>query len=148
MVRLTTWDPMREMARLSEDMTRLMSELTGGRGVQESIRGAWVPPVDVRETTDAIEIDVELPGFSPEDVEVSLENGVLTLRGERVFEEAAEGGVWHRVERAYGAFERAFQVPRSVDPEKVGARFENGVLHLTLPKREESKPRTIKVKVK
>ena len=148
MVRLTNWDPMREMARLSEDMTRLMSELTGSRSVQESIRGTWVPPVDVRETADAIEIDVELPGFSADEVEVSLENGVLTLRGERVLKEAAEGEVWHRVERAYGVFERAFQVPRSVDPEKVVARFENGVLHLSLPKREESKPRTIKVKVK
>ena len=148
MVRMTKWDPVREMARVSDDMTRLVDELFGGRMARESVRGSWVPPVDIRETADAIEIHAELPGFNAEDVDVTVENGVLTIRGERKLEENQEGETWHRVERAYGVFERAFQVPRNVDATKVNARFVNGVLQLTLPKREESKPRTIKVQVK
>ncbi|NOZ95636.1 MAG: Hsp20/alpha crystallin family protein [Acidobacteria bacterium] len=148
MVRMTKWDPVREMARVSEDMTRLVDELFGGRMARESVRGSWVPPVDIRETDDAIEIHAELPGFNAEDVDVTVENGVLTIRGERKLEETREGETWHRVERAYGVFERAFQVPRNVDATKVKAQFNNGVLQLTLPKREESKPRSIKVQVK
>jgi len=148
MVRMTKWDPVREMARVSEDMTRLVDELFGNRMARESVRGSWVPPVDIRETDEAIEIHAELPGFSAEDVDVTVENGVLTIRGERNLEEAREGETWHRIERAYGVFERAFQVPRNVDATKVKAQFTNGVLQLTLPKREESKPRSIKVQVK
>ena len=148
MVRMTKWDPVREMARATDDMTRLVDELFGGRMARESVRGSWVPPVDIRETADAIEIHAELPGFSAEDVDVTVENGVLTIRGERTLEESKEGETWHRLERAYGVFERAFQVPRNVDPTQVKAQFSNGVLQLTLPKREESKPRSIKVQVK
>jgi len=136
------------MARVSDDMTRLVDELFGGRMARESVRGSWVPPVDIRETADAIEIQAELPGFNAEDVDVTVENGVLTIRGERRMQETQEGETWHRIERAHGVFERAFQVPRNVDPGKVNARFVNGVLQLTLPKREESKPRSIKVQVK
>ena len=148
MTRMTVWDPFREMARLSEDMSRLVGELVGERRGRETLRGAWVPPVDILETADAIRIDVELPGLAAGDVEITVENGVLTVRGERAFRDAGEGETYHRVERAYGEFERSFQLPRSVDPERIRARFEAGVLRLELPKREESRPRSIKVEVK
>jgi HSP20 family protein len=115
---------------------------------REPVRGSWVPPVDIKETADAIQINAEMPGFSAEEVEVSAENNVLSLRGERSLEEAKDGENYHRLERSYGAFERSFQIPRNVDPEKIEARFDNGVLYLSLPKRPESKPRTIAVKVK
>jgi HSP20 family protein len=140
MVRLTQWDPMR-------DMVRMMNEAMRYPGDRESVRGSWVPPVDIKETADALEIVAEMPGFSPDQVEVSAENGVLTFRGERLREEAREGESFHRVERSYGAFERSFQIPRNVDPEKIEASFDKGLLHLTMPKRPESRPRTIKVKV-
>ncbi len=148
MAKITTWDPFREMARLSEDMNRLVGGVMGQREGRESLRGAWVPAVDVLEKDDSIVIRTDLPGLTAEDVDVTVENGVLVVRGERRFEDAAEGETFHRVERLYGAFERAFQLSRNVDPSQIGARFANGVLEVTLPKREESRPRTVKVEVK
>ena len=94
-----------------------------------------------------MEIQADLPGLKAEDVEVTVEDGTLTLRGERKLEEAAEGETYHRVERTYGMFERTFNLPSSVDTSKIEARFANGEMVLTLPKREESKPRTVKIKV-
>jgi HSP20 family protein len=148
MARMTIWQQPREMARFADDMNRLMNEVLGGRAGRESVRGSWTPPVDVRETADAIKLEIELPGFSSENVDVTLESSMLTISGERSFEEATEGETCHRIERTYGSFERSFQVPNNVDPTKIDARFDSGVLHMTLPKREESKPRSIKVSVK
>lgn len=140
MVRLANWDPMRDMARVMNEMVR-------GGFDRESVRGSWTPPVDIKETANALEIVAEMAGFAPDDVEVSTENGVLTFRGERVREEAAQGELFHRTERTYGSFERSFQLPRNVDTNKIEAEFRNGLLRLVLPKREEAKPRTIEVKV-
>jgi HSP20 family protein len=140
MVRLTQWDPMRDMVRMMNDAVRFS-------GDRESVRGSWMPAVDIKETSEALEIVAEMPGFGPDQVEVSAENGVLTFRGERLREETKEGESFHRCERSYGAFERSFQIPRNVDPEKIEASFDKGLLRLTLPKRPESRPRTIKVKV-
>ncbi len=148
MTKIATWDPFREMARLSEEMNRLVGDVLGQQQGRESLRGAWVPAVDILEKDDAILIRADLPGLTADDVDVSVDNGVLVIRGERKFEDAAEGETFHRVERVYGAFERAFQLPRTVDPSKIKARFANGVLELKLPTREESRPRTIKVDVK
>lgn len=147
MVRLTKWDPSNEMTRLSNEMNRLFSDVMGGGLGRESMRGSWVPAVDVRENDDSITIEADLPGFGPEQVDVNVENSVLTIRGERTLREPGEGEVTHRVERSYGAFERSFQMPRNVDPERIQARFAHGCLTLTLPKRPESKPRTIKIDV-
>ena len=148
MRRMAIWTPPREMAQLAEDVNRLVSQVVGTAAGRESVRGNWAPPVDVTETADAIELDVELPGFAAGQVDVSLENAVLSIRGERVAPEEQDGVTVHRIERAYGEFERTFQVPNTVDPSAVEARFSNGVLHITLPKREETKPRSIKVAVK
>jgi HSP20 family protein len=128
-------------------MVRMMNEAMRYPGDRESVRGSGVPPVDIKETADALEIVAEMPGLSPDQVEVSADNGVLTFRGERLREEAGEGESFHRVERSYGAFERSFQIPRNVDPERIEASFDKGLLHLTMPKRPESRPRPIKVKV-
>lgn len=148
MARLAVWNPMREMSRLSSEMNSLMEDLWGGREPRESLRGAWIPAADIQESADELKISLELPGMTKDDVEVTIDNGVLSIRGERQFEDAKEGETYHRVERSYGQFERAFQMPRSVDPEKVKARFDNGVLTLSLAKREESKPKQIQVDVK
>lgn len=148
MRRMAIWTPPREMAQLAEDVNRLVSQVVGTAAGRESVRGSWAPPVDVTETADAIELDVELPGFAAGQVDVSLDNSVLSIRGERVAPEEQDGVTVHRLERTYGEFERTFQVPNTVDPSAVEARFSNGVLHITLPKREETKPRSIKVAVK
>lgn len=148
MARMTVWNPIREMSRLSSEMNHLMDDLWGGRETRESLRGAWIPPADIQESSEELNITLELPGMTKDDVEVTVDNGVLSIRGERTFEEAKEGETYHRVERAYGEFERAFQMPRSVDAGKVQARFDNGVLSITLAKREESKPKQIQVDVK
>jgi HSP20 family protein len=109
----------------------------------------WVPPVDIRETENELVVKADVPDVKFEDIDVRIENGTLTLHGERKFEAKTEGekGGWHRVERSYGTFERVFTLPDSVDPEGVKADYKNGTLTITLPKKEIAKPRQVKVQV-
>ena len=107
----------------------------------------FAPPADIVETQNAIEVKVDLPGHDPKTVQVNLENGVLTIQSERKQERRGEQDGVLRAERSFGAFARSFELPDTVDPQKVEARFEHGVLTVTLPKREETKPRSISVKV-
>ena len=146
---IVRWDPFKEVATLQDRMNRVFGEAWGRthRPDEDYISGSWMPAVDVRESKDALEISTELPGIEPKEVEVCVENGVLTLKGSRQFEKATEGETYHRVERAYGSFERSFSLPTNVDPERVQAVYRHGVLHLTLPKREEAKPRSISITV-
>lgn len=146
---IVRWDPFKEMSGLQDRMNRLFDDVwgRGRRGEEEFISGGWVPPVDVRETKDSLEIAAELPGIDPKNVEVAVESGILSLRGTRTFEKAAEGETYHRVERAYGAFERSFTLPGNVDAERIQATYRNGVLHLSVPKREEAKPKAISIKI-
>ncbi len=143
------WDPFREIATLQDRMNRLFEEASGRnrRPEEDFATGSWVPSVDVRETKEALELQVEVPGIEPKDVTVSVENGVLTLKGTRNFEKATEGETYHRIERAYGLFERSFTLPTNVNPEKIEARYRQGVLQLSIPKREEAKPKAISIKV-
>jgi len=105
----------------------------------------WVPPVDIKETENELIFKADIPDIEMKDIDVHMENGTLTLRGERKFEETKDGGGWHRVERSYGTFERVFALPETVDPEAVKADYKNGVLTIVLPKKEVAKPRQIKV---
>jgi HSP20 family protein len=132
---------------LWDQMFNIRSGL-GLRGDTE-VTGAWYPVVDVREATDELVLQAELPGLRSEDVSVGVENGVLTISGEKKqqTEEGQEGSDYHLVERRYGRFERSFTLPRSVDAQKVQAEFANGVLTVTLPKAEAAKPRRIEVQV-
>jgi HSP20 family protein len=108
----------------------------------------WTPAVDIRETENALVVKADLPDVDEKDIDIRIENGTLALKGERKFEkdETVKGG-YHRIERSYGAFARYFTLPDTVDAEKVQAEFKNGVLTITLPKKEAAKPRTIKVEV-
>ncbi|MDP8990461.1 MAG: Hsp20/alpha crystallin family protein [Acidobacteriota bacterium] len=117
---------------------RLFSEPNGHR--------PWIPAVDIQETENELILKADVPDMEMKDIDVRMENGSLTLRGERKFEAQTEGG-WHRVERSYGTFERAFTLPDTVNPEGVKADYKNGVLTVTLPKKEVAKPRQIKVNV-
>jgi len=107
----------------------------------------WVPPVDIQETDHELVVKADVPDMEMKDIDVRMENGTLTIRGERKFEAQKSEGGWHRVERSYGTFERAFTLPDSVNPEGVKADYKNGVLTVTLPKKEVAKPRQIKVNV-
>ncbi len=151
MALLTRWNPDTEMASMAQRMEQLYDEMLGGRlrrsGEQRSLRGSWMPAINILEKEGAIIISADLPGLRAEDVEVTVEEGILSIRGERKLEETSEGDTYHRVERQYGLFERTFSVPNSVDTENINARFKNGEMILTLPKREESKPRSISIKV-
>lgn len=106
----------------------------------------WMPAVDIRETADGYELIAELPGLSKDDIEISVDNGVLTLRGERRLSEDSSRESYRRVERSYGSFERTFSLPTGIDSGKVEASFENGLLTLALPKAETAKARAIKIK--
>ncbi len=144
MVELVSWDPYREFRSLAERVNRAASASAARRDEEMSL-GAWLPPVDISEEKDRIVLTAELPGFKEDQIELQVEGGVLTLRGERKFEEEKEGRNYHRVERSYGQFVRSFTLPSNVDRENVKASFANGLLEITLPKREEAKPRQIQV---
>lgn len=125
--------------RLFQDsVNRLFSEPNGR---------PWVPPVDIKETENELILKADIPDVELKDIDVRLENGTVTIRGERKFENKDEKGGWHRVERSYGSFERVFTLPETVSPEGVKADYKNGTLTLTLPKKEIAKPRQIKVEV-
>jgi HSP20 family protein len=107
----------------------------------------WVPAVDIKETENELILKADVPDVEMKDIDVQVENGTLTIRGERKFEAEKNEGSWHRVERSYGHFERAFALPETVDFEAVKADYKNGALTITLPKKEVAKPRQIKVAV-
>ena len=108
----------------------------------------WAPPVDILETENALVLKADLPDVNLKDIQIEIEHGTLTVKGERNFEKVeGKGAGYHRVERSYGEFVRCFSVPDTVDPEKVTADYRNGVLTVTLPKKEAAKPRAIKVQV-
>lgn len=105
----------------------------------------WMPPVDIQETPDAYRLTAELPGLTKEDISITLENNVLRLTGERKFEKDVKKEGYHRIERTYGTFARAFTLPSQVNNEKVEAAFENGLLTISVPKAEQAKPRKIAI---
>ena len=143
---IVRYDPFRDLRTLQEEVNRLFStNLTRAFGDEGIARGAWAPSVDIYENKDQIVLEAELPGMKQEDFDLSIENNVITLRGERKFEKTEETDNYHRVERSYGAFTRSFTLPQTVSAEGASAEYNNGVLRVTLPKREETKARRIQV---
>ena len=143
---IVRYDPFRDLRTLQEEVNRLFStNLTRAFPDEGIARGAWAPSVDIYENKDQIVLEAELPGMKQEDFDLSIENNVITLRGERKFEKTDETDNYHRVERSYGAFTRSFTLPQTVSAEGATAEYNNGVLRVTLPKREETKARRIQV---
>ncbi len=144
---LTTRNP--DVLGLTNRVNRLLSDTLGSFDWQlrDSATAAWMPPVDILEEADAIRIMAEVPGIDPKDVKISVEGNVLTIHGtkQQVAEERTERV--HRYERTYGAFERTFTLPATVDANNIKAGYEHGVLTVTLPKVEQAKPRQIAVQV-
>ncbi len=129
--------PSTGLALFEDTLNRFFSEPTAAR--------PWCPAVDISENENALVLSADIPGVRMEEIEIKLEHGTLTLSGAREFQKQDEKGGYHRIERSYGKFQRAFSLPDTVDAEKVEAAFDNGVLTITLPKKEVAKPRTIKV---
>ena len=146
---LVRWDPFCELEDMSDRLNRMFSRpaLPRTNGKEAKIAADWVPSVDVSETDGEYQIKAEIPDVKKEDVKVTLEDGVLTIQGERKQEKEENGKKYHRVERSYGSFVRSFTLPDLVDEEKVKAEFKDGVLNLQLPKSEKAKPKAIEVKV-
>ncbi len=143
---IVRWEPFRDLVASQDRFNRLFND-TFSRFLDEGDWGArgWVPAVDIYETEHNVVLKAELPGVDPKDVEARVEDGTLYLKGERKFENEVKQENLHRVERSYGSFIRSFALPGSVDAEKVSAEYKDGILTLTMPKREESKPKTIKI---
>lgn len=116
-------------------------------GEEEASTRTWAPPVDIYENGESLVLKAELPGVNPDDVEIRVEDNTLYLKGERKFEKDVQEQNYHRVERSYGTFTRTFSLPNSIDADKVAANYKDGVLTLTMPKKEEAKPKTIKINV-
>lgn len=139
------WDPTHELLRLQDRLNRIFGQVLDED--EHVISGQWTPPCDISETKDAVVLHAEIPGVSEDSIDVQVEGGILTLRGEKRFEQESEERNYHRIERAYGRFVRTFTLPRSVDPDKISARVERGVLQLLMPKRSETRPRSIRIEV-
>jgi HSP20 family protein len=144
------WEPFRDLVSLQERMNRIFDDaFRGARGGEEdwALGGSWAPAVDIYEQGHDIVLKAELPGVDPKDVDVRVENNVLTLRGERKLDNEVKRENYHRVERSYGAFTRSFTMPNMVDTEKIKAEYKDGVLRVSLPKKDEAKPKQISINV-
>jgi HSP20 family protein len=144
---VTRWDPFRELHSLQNRMSRLFEEQYGGRDEALTTSGAFVPPVDIYEDQHGIQLKLEVPGIDQKDLNINVENNILTVSGERKFEQEQKEENFHRIERRYGSFIRSFTLPNTVDTEKITADYNNGVLSIRLVKREEAKPKQIKVNI-
>lgn len=140
---LTRRDPVRGLGFLSSLIP--FGDLLAGGDPNEALTGSWIPPVDITEDSDRIVLTAELPGFREEQVDIQVDNGILTIKGEREFEKTDETLNYHQVERSYGQFAHSFTLPNTVDTNSVKARFEQGLLTIELPKRQEAKPRRIPI---
>lgn len=146
---LVRWDPFRELEEMSDRLNRMFTRpaVPAKNGKEALTVADWTPTVDISETEGEYLIKAELPEVKKEDVKVTLDEGVLTLTGERRQEKEEKNTKYHRVERSYGSFVRSFSLPDLVDETKVKAEYRDGVLRLHLPKSEEAKPKAIEVKV-
>lgn len=145
---LIRWEPTRELNSLQSEMNRLFNTFfdapPGGNG--GSLR-RWVPAMDLVETADHFVLRADLPGLTEDDLNIEVENNVLTVSGERNAEHETEGEGYYRVERAFGTFSRSLTLPEGVDPDAVGASFDKGVLEVRIPKPEQTKPRRVSIAV-
>ena len=148
---IVRWEPFRDLVAVQDRMNRIFDDAFRGtpRGNDDewALGGSWAPSVDIFEHEGNLVLKAELPGVDPKDVDVRVENNVLTLRGERKFENEVKRESYHRVERSYGSFSRSFTLPSVVNTERIEANYKDGVLRVMLPKREEAKPKQISISV-
>lgn len=139
------WDPFKDLQAIQEKIDRIFEESLRGKDIAS---GLWTPAVDIYETDDAIILEAELPGMNEKDIEVRVEDNVLTIKGERKIEQERKEENYYRMERYYGAFQRSFTLPSNVETDKIRAEYKKGILKVLMPKKEQAKPKQIKVEVK
>lgn len=145
---ITRWDPFRDVLALQNRMNSLFQDFNRGNDSGDLMTTAsFVPPVDIYEDEHKITLKLEVPGMKESDLDIQLENNLLTVKGERKFENEEKEENFHRIERRYGSFYRSFTIPNTVNPENVKANYDAGVLRIELEKRAEAKPKQIKVEV-
>ena len=143
---IVRFEPFRGVTSLQEQINRLFNEAFD-RSTEEGSLTTWAPSVDIYETEHELVVKADLPDVKPEDLDIRVENNILTIRGERKFEKKVDEDKYLRVERSYGSFSRSFSLANTVNTEAIKADYKDGVLTLTIPKREEAKPKQIKVQV-
>ena len=151
MMAIVRWDPFRDVVTLQDRMNRMFDQaLSRTRAYDEEglTASTWAPAVDIFETAENIVMKAELPGVSRENIDIQVRDNTLTLKGERKFEREVKDENYLRIERSYGAFQRAFSLPTVIQQDKIEAVFKDGVLEVMLPKAEEAKPKQVKVEVK
>lgn len=147
---LRVLDPWKDFGSLQDRINRMFDDTirtlypTDG---EELEKGTWAPAVDIYETNDSFVVSADLPGLNKDEIQIDLKDNTLTLKGEKKFEEKVSKDNYIRVERAYGSFVRSFTLPQNIDPEKIKAKYKEGVLEVTIPKKEEAKPKQIKVEL-
>jgi HSP20 family protein len=153
MATMMRWDPFQDLRGAQDELDQMSPMLAHALGLHARQQGndraattAWVPALDISERKDAYLVTVELPGVEPDDLQITMEDGLLTIQGERHFASESSEQQFHRVERRYGAFRRSITLPAQVQAEQIEASFENGVLQIVVPKAEEAKPKRIQVR--
>jgi len=142
-------NPFRDLLAISNRLSRFADDSSMSLAKDSDfLTGSWSPAVDIYESDNAIILTAELPGMTEKDVDLTVDRNLLTIKGERAFENEVKKENYHRVERSYGSFIRSFQLPATVDSTKVQAEQKNGILTITLPKKEEEKPKKISIKIK
>ena len=148
---MARWEPFHNLLTIQDRMNRVFDDAYRGQGGSPdddwALGGTWAPAVDIFEKDHNIVLRAELPGIAPSEVDIRVENNILSLRGERKFDPGVKRESCHRVERAYGAFSRSFTLPSVVDTSKIVAEYRDGILQVTLPQKEETRPRQISVAV-
>ena len=145
---ITRWRPFRDVVSVQDEMNRLFEDIFGHRPARvHSTNGDWNPSVDVTENKDSLVVKAEMPGMNKDDVKISVQDNVLTLKGEKKQEKEEKEADHHRIERSYGSFCRSFQLPTTVSTDKIKANYKDGVLSITLPKTEEVKPKEIPISI-
>lgn len=144
---ITRWDPFREVVALQNRMNSLFRDLSNGENNEVLTTASFVPAVDIYEDEQKVVLKLEVPGIKQEDLDIRVENNTLTVKGERKFDQEEKEENFHRIERRYGSFYRAFTLPTTVDTENIAANYDAGILQLSLQKKAEAKPKQIKVNV-
>jgi HSP20 family protein len=145
MTELIPWKSLRGLSPFRREMDDLFERFFGERTSLEPAERSWAPALDIAEAKDAISVNVEVPGMEPKDIDISLSGDTLTIKGEKKQEKEEKNENYYRMERSYGAFSRSVRIPVEVKSEEIKAKYRNGILKITLPKKEEVKPKEIKV---
>ncbi|MGB7573916.1 MAG: Hsp20/alpha crystallin family protein [Thermodesulfobacteriota bacterium] len=145
---LVKWEPFRDLMAMQDRMTRLIDETFSRIWKEDMAQGVWSPPVDILERGDEVVVKVDLPGVTQNEIDIRVEEGTLTIQGERKFVKESSEENYVQIERPYGTFRRTFSIPRTIDQESIKASYKDGVLRIILPRRQEIQPKQIVVEPK